>query len=155
MSDQQVEILAAQLAPRMAGDQMARLTARYTASLGQRPQTAGQQQVRKPIQKAPAPQPRRQSTIPARTNGMKMVFTNQQPQPPKIQYTTPQPEYNMEVVQRPTKQQRPTPEEVVERYAEPEEYYQPDIEEGEEEAADFLSETDRDIPINHNGHRIG
>lgn len=171
MSDQQVEILAAQLAPKMAGDQMARLSARYTASLGQRPVVAQAQQARKPMQKAPAPQPRRQSTIPNRVNGMKMVFTNQQPKPPTVKYSHGDgDDYDMEVVERPRKPEpRPSaPNQFSGYYGtefEPptEDEYVPTEEEleaefpsnGQEEAADFLSEADRDIPINHNGHRIG
>jgi hypothetical protein len=173
MSDQQVEILAAQLAPRISGDQMNRLQARYTATLGQMPRQMPQaQQGRNRPQPKLQPKqqpPRRGSTIPARVSGMRMVFNNQQPEPPTIRYEPDSPEFMMDIATKAAKP-KPTPRPAAPgqfsgydgyEVEEPDENeYVPTDEELDaefptEEATDFLAQPDRDIPINHNGHRIG
>jgi hypothetical protein len=62
-TEQQVEILAAQLAPRMAADQMAKMQTKYLAGLGSLPP------------RLPAPAPSRQPVAPAKKTKTKIATT--------------------------------------------------------------------------------
>jgi hypothetical protein len=149
-----IDQTAAQIAPLLSEYRASQLESQFMAEIKQQKQF-GPRGLPAPANRPQ--QPRKQgSSIPGgKVHGMKIAFSNEQPDPPTVRYAPDSPEFMMDIAQKAAKprRQQPTAEEVVERYYEPEEVQEEDyIDEPEqEEATDFLSERVRDIPVRNNG----
>lgn len=143
MSDQQVEILAAQLAPKIAQDQMTRLAARYSAGLGHVPRSTGQ--TRPVSQQRPQQSANRGNQGLRPVKGLTMRLAQEGPEPPEIEDEGDE-GYELEIVERPRKPKGPPPAPTAEEVIE---HYDPQEQEEEDEGdLDFLSQDGQEILIN-------
>ncbi len=153
MSDQQVEILASRLAPQIAADQMQRLQARYTATLGHTPRMAALPSASRARQIMPPARPKTQPGLKVKMAESMVnaaAFRVEKRKPKAAPIYNPAPVYEEE-----------TPGDYVTeqpqfRYSEPEDF-DPDFLSQDEPgmAQQGISHPDvNSIPVRHNGQLL-